>query len=172
MEHKLLPFEAVAGGWQDPVLLLNSSGAILWVNQAAATVVGRSTESVLSLKLTDILTPRSSEVADAALRSRIQGSPSALLELDFFRPDLSSCRLEVGLSVLAGVDPPALIAIGRDVSQRRLLDEQQRRADFQTLQFQVALLELARTESNCLEDFLFHVTTLAAATLDVARVSV
>ena len=55
--------------------------------------------------------------------------------------------------MLAGVDPAALIAIGRDVSQRRLLDEQQRRADFQTLQFQAALLELARTESSCLAGF-------------------
>ena len=172
MEHKLLPFEVVADGWQDAVFLLNSSGAILWVNQAAAAVVGRSTESLLSLKVTDILTPRSSEVADAALRSRIQGSSPALIELDFFRPDLSSCRLELSLNALVGVDPPALIAIGRDVSERRLLDEQQRRADFQTLQFQAALLELARTESNCLQDFLFHVTALAAATLDVARVSV
>ena len=70
------------------------------------------------------------------------------------------------------LDPAALIAIGRDVSQRRLLDEQQRRADFQTLQFQAALLELARTESSCLQDFLLHVTALAAATLDVARASV
>ena len=77
-----------------------------------------------------------------------------------------------GESQRAGCDPPALVAIGRDVSERRLLDEQQRRADFQTLQFQAALLELARTESNCLQDFLFHVTALAAATLDVARVSV
>ncbi len=68
--------------------------------------------------------------------------------------------------------PPALVAIGRDVSERRLVDEQQRRADFQTLQFQAALLELARAESGGLDEFLTHVTALAAATLDVARVSV
>src|SRR4030095_6260126 len=161
MEHKLLPFEVVADGWQDPLFLLNSSGAILWVNQAAATVVGRSIESLLSLTLTDILTPRSSEVAETALGSRIQSSSPSLIELDFFRPDLSSCRLEVSLSVWGGADPEALIAIGRDVSQRRLLDEQQRRADFQTLQFQAALLELAPTESSCLEGFFFSFTPLS-----------
>ena len=78
MEHELLPFEVVADGWQDAVFLLNSSGAILWVNQAAATVVGRSIESLLSLTLTDILTPRSSEVEMRLEES--QKSP-----LSFFR---------------------------------------------------------------------------------------
>jgi len=172
MIQKSLPFEVAANTLKDAVFLLDLNGNILWTNQATVALVGRPAESLVNIALTDILTPRSSEVADAALRSRIQGSSPALLELDFFRPDLSSCRLEVGLSVLAGVDPPALIAIGRDVSQRRLLDEQQRRADFQTLQFQAALLELAQTESNCLQDFLIHVTALAAATVDVARASV
>ena len=172
MIHGSPPFEAAADSLSDAVFLLDSSGSILWVNRAAAAVVGRSFESLVNLKLTDILTPRSAEVAEALVRSRLQKNSPGLVELDIVRPNLSACRLEVSLSLLSDVVPPALVAIGRDVSERRLVDEQQRRADFQTLQFQVALLELARTESNCLQDFLVHVTALAAATLDVARASV
>jgi PAS domain S-box-containing protein len=172
MIHRSLPFEIAADALSDAVFLLGADGNILWVNQAAAALVDRRAESLVSLTLMDILTPRSAEDAEAALRTRLQGSSPALIELDIFRPDLSSCRLEVSFGLLAGVDPPVLIAMGRDVSQRRLVDERQRRADFQTLQFQAALLELTRTESDSLEDFLTHVTTLGAATLDLARVSV
>jgi len=171
MIHKSLPFEAAAETLSDAVLLLDSSGSILWVNRAAAVVVGRSFESLVKLKLTDILTPRSAEVAEALVRSRLQKNSLGLVEMDIVRPDLSACRLEVSLSLLPDAVPPALVAIGRDFSERRLVDEQQRRADFQTLQFQAALLELARVESDLLE-FLTHVTALAAATLDVTRVSV
>ena len=170
MIQKTLPLELAANTLKDAVFLLDLKGNILWTNQALATLVGRPAESLVNIALTDILTPRSSETFEAVLRSRPQDNSPALIELDIFRPDLSSCRLEVSLSALA--DPPALVAIGRDVSERRLLDEQQRRADFQTLQFQAALLELARTESDCLQDFLIHVTALAAATVDVARASI
>ncbi len=171
MIHGSPPFEAAAETLSDAVFLLDSSGSILWVNRAAAAVIGRSFESLVNLKLTDILTPRSAEVAEALVRSRLQKNSPGLVELDIVRPNLSACRLEVSLSLLSDVVPPALVAIGRDVSERRLVDEQQRRADFQTLQFQAALLELARAESG-LDEFLTHVTALAAATLDVARVSV
>ena len=165
------PFQAAAETLSDTVFLLDSSGSILWVNRAAATVVGRSFESLVTLKLTDILTPRSAEVAEGLVRSQLQKNSPGLVELDIVRPNLSACRLEVSLSLLSDVVPSVLVAIGRDVSARRLVDEQQRRADFQTLQFQAALLELARAESG-LDEFLTHVTALAAATLDVARVSV
>src|SRR5262245_8182141 len=128
MIQRSLPFEVAADTLSDAVFLLDTNGSILWANQAAVAIVGRSAESLLKFALTDILTPRSSEVAETALRSRLQGSPPELIELDLFRPDLSSCRLEVSLSVLDRVEE-TLVAIGRDVSDRRLLDEQQRRAD-------------------------------------------
>src|SRR5690349_3767721 len=117
MEHSLLPFEAVADDWQDAVFLLNSGGTILWVNQAAASVAGRSSESLVSLKLTDILTPRSAETAETILRpGQERGSPT-LVELDICRRDLSSCRLEVSVSSLNhATEGPVLVAIGRDVS--------------------------------------------------------
>src|SRR5262245_52406608 len=165
-------FEAAAETLSDPVFLLDASGNILWVNRSAAAVVGRSFESLANLKLADILTPRSAEIAEALLSSRLQTNSPGLAELDIVRPDLSACRLEVSLSLLPDAVPPALVAVGRDISERRLLDEEQRRADFQTLQFQAALLELARTESSCMQDFLVHVTALAGSTLDVDRASV
>jgi PAS domain S-box-containing protein len=168
-DPKSLPFEVAANTLKDAVFLLDPNGHILWANQAAVSVVGRSAESLVNFTLTDILTPRSSEVADAALRSRIQGSSPALIELDIFRPDLSSCRLEVSLSVLA--DPPALVAIGRDVSERRLLDEQQRGQTSRRSSFRLLCSNwLAPSPPAC--RIFFHVTALAAATLDVARVSV
>ncbi len=74
MIHGSLPFEAAADTLSDAVFLLDSSGSILWVNRAAAAALGRSVESLVNFKLTDILTPRSSEVADAALGSRFRGT--------------------------------------------------------------------------------------------------
>ena len=130
-------------------------------------------ESLVNLGLTDILTPRSLEIAEPLLGSQpAPGGAPTLVELDILRPDLSSRRLEVSLSRLADNNSQTLVAVARDVSERHLLDEERRRADFQTLQFQVALLELGQSESSNLEEFLTHVTALSAATLDVARVSV
>jgi formate hydrogenlyase transcriptional activator len=173
MTPEALSFERAADHLRDAVFVLDRSGRILWANQAAAKAAGRNPESLINLRLTEILTPRSLEIAEPMLDcERAPGRAPALIELDILRPDLSSRRLEVSLSRLAGDSSQTLVAIARDVSERRLLDEERHRADFQTLQFQVALLELGRSESSNLEEFLAHVTALAAATLDVARVSV
>ncbi len=173
MTVEALSFELAANHLRDAVFVLDPSGKILWANQAAAAAAGRNAESLVNLRLTEILTPRSSEIAEPVLGSeRPPGGAPALIELDILRPDLSSRRLEVSLSRLAGTNSQTLVAIARDVSERHLLDEERRRADFQTLQFQVALLELGQSQSSNLEEFLTHVTALSAATLDVARVSV
>ena len=173
MTVEALSFELAANHLRDAVFVLDPSGKILWANQAAAAAAGRNAESLVNLRLTEILTPRSSEIAEPVLGSeRPPGGAPALIELDILRPDLSSRRLEVSLSRLAGNNSQTLVAIARDVSERHLLDEERRRADFQTLQFQVALLELGQSQSSNLEEFLTHVTALSAATLDVARVSV
>jgi formate hydrogenlyase transcriptional activator len=173
MTPETLSFELAATYLRDAVFVLDPGGKILWANQAAAVVACRNAQSLVNLRLTDILTPRSSEIAESVFGSeRPPGGAPALIELDILRPDLSSRRLEVSLSRLAGNNSQTLVAIARDVSERHLLDEERRRADFQTLQFQVALLELGRSESSNLEEFLTHVTALSAATLDVARVSV
>lgn len=105
MINRSVPFEVAADALGDAALLLSPSGRILWVNQVAAALAGRSPQSLLSLTLMDILTPRSAEITEAALRSRLQGSLPALIELDIFRPNLSSCRLEVSFSLVAGVAP-------------------------------------------------------------------
>src|SRR5262245_42948131 len=110
MIHRAPPFEAAAETLCDAVFLLDSSGKIPWVNRARAVVVDRALEACVTLKLTDILTPRSAEVAEALVRSRLQENSPGLVELDIVRPNLSACRLEVSLSVLSDTAPPILVA--------------------------------------------------------------
>ena len=103
MTVETLSFELAANHLRDAVFVLDPSGKILWANQAAAAAAGRNAESLVNLRLTEILTPRSSEIAEPVLGSeRPPGGAPALIELDILRPDLSSRRLEVSLSRLAG----------------------------------------------------------------------
>src|SRR5262245_57823615 len=118
MDPGRLSFELAANELCDAAFRLDEKGNILWVNRAAATATGRTQESLVTLALQDILTPRSVEVVESALRSEPAGAPPVLLEWDIVRPDLSPLKLEVSLSRFPGADAHTLVAIGRDVSAR------------------------------------------------------
>ena len=150
-----LPFEVAADTLTDAVFLLDLSGHISWANQAAASAIGRSVESLRQLWTDGYSNATLLRGCGCCTTVSNSGELACTPRIGLLSSGPFILPVGGGPSVLAGVDPAALIAIGRDVSQRRLLDEQQRRADFQTLQFQVALLELARTESTVCRISLF-----------------
>jgi transcriptional regulator with GAF, ATPase, and Fis domain len=168
----VLPFAVAAADLHDPVFLLNPDGQITWANRAAADFLGRPLESLAGVRLMNTLTPESSDVAEQALCAVREGSGQrSLHELSFVHKDLSECRLELDFTLAGGANGQ-IIAIGRDISKRSALEKDRSRAEFQSLQFQAALVELARADSSTLEDRLGHITAVGASALDVGRLSV
>lgn len=164
-------FEGTADSLGDLFLLMDAGGSIAWANKAAALATGRPRSSLQGHSLVSILTPASAEIAERTIRLLGEGQAgNPLHELEFVRPDSMSSRVEVRFSRLPG--GRGIAAVGRVQADREGVQQQQRRAQFQALQFQAALVELARSEPGPLVERLKHMTEVAAATLDVARVGV
>ena len=171
-ESVSLLFSFAASKVHDPVFLLNPAGEIIWVNPATADFLGRSSETLAGIRLVDTLTPESAGIVEHAFRMLREGNKTrSLYELKFVHRDLTERTLEIDFSWM---DAPAqsIIAIGRDPSSREMLAQDRRRAEFQSLQFQAALVELARSDSSTLDERLVHITAVGASALDVGRLSV
>jgi PAS domain S-box-containing protein len=167
-----LQFEAVADSLGDIVLLLTLEGEIAWANEAAALATGRTRQGLLGAALVNLLTPASAEVTERALQlMRRDEACTAAYELEFISVNLMSSRSEVRFSLLPG-PLRQIAAVGRSAAARNVVEGYRRRAQFQTFQFQEALVELAKSESESLTARLKHLTGVAATTLDVARVGV
>jgi Nif-specific regulatory protein len=172
-ESGFFSFTVAATNLHDPVFLLNSTGEIAWANPATANFLGRPADSLMGIRLVDTLTPESAAIVEHALRMVRQDKKArSLYELKFVDRDLTERRLEIDFSWMNGLSTEAIIAIGRDPSSREMLAQDRRRAEFQSLQFQAALVELARSDSSTLEERLVHITAVGASALDVGRLSV
>ena len=168
-----LSFSLAAASLHDPVFLLSSAGEIAWANPAAANCLGRPADALSGVRLVDTLTPESAAIAEHALREIFEGQQSrTLYELKFVHRDLTERALELDFSPMESQSTRSVIAVGRDPSLRDVLAQDRRRAEFQSLQFQAALVELARSDSSTLEERLIHITSVGASALDVGRLSV
>jgi len=171
-ESVSLSFSLAASKAHDPVFLLNSAGEIIWANPATADFLGRSSDTLAGIRLVDTLTPESAGIVEHALRMLREGNETrSLYELKFVHRDLTERPLEIDFSWMPA-PTLAIVAIGRDPSSREMLAQDRRRAEFQSLQFQAALVELARSDSSTLDERLVHITAVGASALDVGRLSV
>jgi len=158
------PFETAIEHLRDAVFLLSPGVVVSWANRAALTAVGRS--AIVGQPFTRFLTPASAELAERAIEAETSGD---LLELDFVKPDLTAMRLEVQFS---RISPECVAAVGRPLNGRAELAARNNKAEFQALQFQAALVELACSDHRSLPAQLRHITGVAASVLDIACVAV
>ncbi len=158
------PFEVAVENLRDAVFLLSPDAVVAWANRAALAATGRS--GIEGQPLARFLTPASAEQAELALQ---QQNSFPLVELEFVQPDLTAKRLEVQFSL---VTSGYVAAVGRPADARADLTRRNEKAEFQALQFQAALVELACSDHRSLQAQLQHITGVAASVLDIACVAV
>ena len=155
----------------DGAFVLNAEGRFVDASPRAALLMGRTREELLRLRIHDLVAPEELPQISPHLARLLRGE-KILGEWRLRQPDGRSLRLELSTRTLAG---RLLLCVARDLSSRKVAEENLRATE-QRLQRQgTVLMKQARSQAMAGGDLavaLHEITELAAAGMDVARVSV
>ncbi len=106
-------------------------GKLAFVNQAAARLVGAATpEEVIGRPMLDFIHPDYREMVLARSRQQMRdGRPAPTTVEKFIRMDGSSVDVDVTASPFSYHDKPAVMAIIRDITERKQADEARRESE-------------------------------------------
>jgi len=109
----------------DIIYTHDASGQFLSSNAAVERILGYSQAEVQNLNIRDILPPESLQRAQESIAMKLSGTArTAPYEIRVLRKDGSDVWLEVNTRVLTeGAEIKAIQGIGRDVTQRRAMDD-------------------------------------------------
>ena len=114
-------FRALIEGSPDGVAV-HAGGRFLYVNPARSRLLGYAHDELVGRPVTTIIDPADQAVALARMRRLMDGAPAVpFVEERFVRKDGSVVAAEVGAMQVVFQGTPAIVAIGRDVSERRRL---------------------------------------------------
>jgi PAS domain S-box-containing protein len=158
----------------DAIFYLDVIGKVLLVNRRAAVITGRPLQSLVGRSFLEFLTPASVAVGKSRLAAVRRGDPvPSVVEFEVALPEGGANWLEANITSLAqGGDVVGRIVIGRDITERKRAEEEQRTRQDRIIRQQAALLTLARHPFTGLDAALRRITEVAAMTLMVQRVSI
>jgi PAS domain S-box-containing protein len=125
-------FRSIFENAQDGIFLVRDDGTIIDVNPRVQEIFGWTRDEVLNLKPWDFSPPRQPDghSSEKAVLKRIkmvlQGRPQ-LLEWVHTRKDNSRIETEINLNLIEIEGKPAVLAITRDISERKRMAETLRR---------------------------------------------
>ncbi len=109
------------------ILDVEQTGRILQVNQAAATMHGYSVQELLAMNIQDLLTPDSALGLPVRIE-RILAGQWVRAEVNHRRKDGSEFPVEIGAGLFDAGNHKWILAIDRDISERKLAEEALQRA--------------------------------------------
>jgi PAS domain S-box-containing protein len=123
-------FRALFKGLPDMVVV-HREGRVLYANTAAATCLGWSNpDQLIGLPVLDLVQAEDREEAVERVRGvSITGEPAPPQELRLLRRDGSPLTLEISALEVDFDGKPAIVAVGRDVTERRQMHERLLLAD-------------------------------------------
>jgi PAS domain S-box-containing protein len=110
----------------DAFVIHDTGGAILDVNQFACRLIGRDRAELLAMRVQDITAPRDKEILLDVWGSLTHGEP-AQIETLCLRPDGKTFPIEARLGLLESSDSKVVLAIFRDITERKLLEYERER---------------------------------------------
>jgi diguanylate cyclase (GGDEF)-like protein/PAS domain S-box-containing protein len=133
-----VPVGVLLSSLPDAVFMVDGKGAIEYVNPAATALFGYPTSELLGRHFTAILADPFQEQYSAALRDYARGETVSIMgmnrELVGRQQDGSSFEMELSLSELHHGQARFLVAVARDIRERKHAEEQLRRmADHDSL---------------------------------------
>ena len=113
----------------DIIYVHDLDGTYISINQAGERIFGYSRDETLTMNMTDVIAPEHVEVSKRELAKKLAGdTDQTIYEIDCIKKDGTRATLEVNSSVISknGV-PIAVQGIARDVTARKLAEEQSRK---------------------------------------------
>ena len=153
-------FRALAENAQDGIIIMTGEDArFVYANKAAASMCGYSDEEMLSASLWDIILREMKDAAKETFRRRLSGDSSVPARYETFavRKDGSRFPVDVSIARTLWRGQPAAMAIARDVSVQRKLEEERARLAANLLEVQE---KERRDISSMLHDHLGQLLTL------------
>lgn len=111
----------------DAILLETVDRRIIDANQKACNLLGYTHEELLSLSVSDIVPPESQELVDEAMQTQPGEQPAPLIEGYNVHKDGTLIPVETSISWVDNDEQNLILAIVRDITERKLTEEALRR---------------------------------------------
>ena len=109
---------------KDMIWIVDLAGGVTYLNSACEQITGYTRAELLGKDLADMVAPRNIESAREALSQQWKNSKSTSFEIQIVARNGSRVDLEVNSAILERDGKPAgVMAIARDITQRKLLQE-------------------------------------------------
>jgi len=114
----------VASPW-DAILGMNRKGTIIFWNKGAEQIFGYSTEEILSQPVTKLMSEKHREDHTKELRAFLSGNcgGTGIIEFEALRKDGSTFPIELSLSIWQQNGKFVGLAIGRDITERKQMEQ-------------------------------------------------
>ncbi|MEK6692949.1 MAG: ATP-binding protein [Nitrospirota bacterium] len=116
----------------DAIFILDAegenAGKIVAANQAAAEMYGYTIDELLSLRITDLDTPEAAKEAPARI-NRVRKGEWIKAEINHLKKDGTVFPVEISAGLLEVGDKKYILAIDRDITERKLAEETLQRAE-------------------------------------------
>lgn len=150
-------YRSVFEGVQDAIIVERLEGGILEVNSSACQLFGWDREAVLGESLSGLLPELEPMVRVARTEPKLL--PNQPIEFDVESIPGRDFPIELRLQSYALDDQQVLLAVGRDISDRKLVEETRREAARMKMQFILSASHSLRTPLHTLMGFLELLTT-------------
>ena len=114
----------VASSW-DTILGMNRKGTIIFWNKGAEQIFGYSTEEILGQPVTKLMSEKHREDHTKELRAFLSGNcgGTGIIEFEALRKDGSTFPIELSLSIWQQNGKFVGLAIGRDIAERKQMEQ-------------------------------------------------
>ena len=128
-------FQTLFNGTADPIYILDAKGKFLEVNDAAWASLGYTRSQLLKLSVKDVVSPAARPTAAAKIQ-KIAASGAATFPTEHMARSGKIIPVEVNASPIFFHDKPAIIAVCRDLSERRMINSLTQKAVTEENKFQ------------------------------------
>lgn len=118
---------AILNSVVDGVVVIDNNGTILSFNPAAEKIFGRPQASVLNASIAELFAPRDLAIFQEYVLKHLRDHQAKIIELRAVRPDKSTVPIDLGISEVWVGTAPLLIAVVRDISDRKEAEAQIRK---------------------------------------------
>lgn len=128
IRHAEYRLRAILNSMVDGVVVIDAKGGVTSFNPAAEKIFARHADEVLGRSIKELLGPADQAIYDDYFAKNWHRGQPKLAEMGALRPDGSRVPVEIAISELKQGGLHLLIAVVRDISERKRLEEQIRQS--------------------------------------------